>query len=92
MCLAARENVVASRTYVSMSVQADALDEARRALWSLVVGSPGPVEVYGSQAPDGATDLVVSLRDDVQQRVEEQLAETTALSFEVEVRGEGAYA
>lgn len=77
---------MAVRTVVSMTVRNDVLDEARRALWSLVTGPFGPVEVYRSTAPDATTTVVTSLDGDVQEAVAEQLASLTTLPYEIELR------
>ncbi|MFJ3861650.1 hypothetical protein ACIPRL_36195 [Streptomyces sp. NPDC090085] len=72
-----------------MTVRNDVLDEARQALWSLVTGPFGPVEVCRSTAPDATTTVVTSLVGDVQGAVEEQLATLTTLPYEVELREDG---
>ncbi|WP_158706433.1 MULTISPECIES: hypothetical protein [Streptomyces] len=69
-----------------MTVRNDVLEEARSALWSLVTGPFGPVEVYRSTAPDAHTTVVTSLAGDVREAVAEQLAALTALPYEVELR------
>ncbi|WP_327162504.1 hypothetical protein [Streptomyces zaomyceticus] len=69
-----------------MTVRNDVLDEARHALWSLVTGPVGPVEVYRSTAPDAITTVVTSLPGDVRDEVAEQLKPLTALPYEVELR------
>jgi hypothetical protein len=77
---------MAVRTVVSMTVRNDVLDEARHALWSLVTGPFGAVEVYHSTAPDATTTVVTSLEGDVQEAVAEQLATLTTLPYEIELR------
>lgn len=73
------------RTVVSMTVRNDVLEEARLALWSLVTGPVGPVEVYRSTAPDATTTVVTSLPGDARESVEEQLKPLTALPYHVEL-------
>ncbi|MGA5643299.1 hypothetical protein ACPCTN_31735 [Streptomyces cinereoruber] len=68
-----------------MTVRNDVLAEARDALWSLVTGPFGPVEVYRSTAPDATTTVVTSLDGDVRETVAEQLASLTALPYEIEL-------
>ncbi|POG43195.1 hypothetical protein BV881_33255 [Streptomyces sp. ZL-24] len=77
---------MAIRTVVSMTVRNDVLDEARHALWSLVTGPFGPVEVCRSTAPDATTTVVTSLKGDVQESVAERLATLTALPYEIDLR------
>ncbi|MCM2420219.1 hypothetical protein [Streptomyces sp. RKAG293] len=80
---------MALRTIVSMTVRNDVLDEARQALWALVTGPFGPVEVYRSNHPDDITTVVTSLPGDVREAVAEQLSALTTLPYEIEVREDG---
>lgn len=79
---------MAARTFVSMTVRNDRLEEGRQALWTLVTGPFGPVEVYRSNAPDAFTTIVTSLPGDVRDEVKEQLDSITDLEYEVELRSE----
>ncbi|MEV0982353.1 hypothetical protein [Streptomyces sp. NPDC049915] len=73
------------RTVVSIAAWNDALEEARQALWSLVTGPFGLVEVSRSSAPDATTTVVASLPGDVRGEVEERLSGLTALPYVVEL-------
>lgn len=76
------------RTFVSMTVRNDRLEEGRQALWTLVTGPLGPVEVYRSDAPDAFTTIVTSLPGDVRDEVKERLDSITDLEYEAELRDE----
>ncbi|MEU6373952.1 hypothetical protein [Streptomyces sp. NPDC046909] len=77
---------MAVRTWVSMSVRRDRLDEARLLLGSLDPGPLGPVEIYTPDAPDALRAVSVSLPGDVREAVEQHLRGRTDLEFQTELR------
>ncbi|UGY93037.1 hypothetical protein [Streptomyces gobiensis] len=77
---------MALRTFVSMTVREDALDQARRTLWTLVTDTMSPAEFTSYNKPDAPTVVVVSVPGDAREEVAERLASLTSLPYEIEVQ------